>query len=384
MLYLDNLKAQIKADPKLQAIINPEGIAMQYRMDQLFEKLREVEYQKAAIENSAFKNSYSPKMTDDEIIDRLEKSGRFDAAEGLIFARQLEEIDPTRYEVIHKPLTKWKEVLPIRSFTPGTDRITYRLLDQTGHAELSSPANITDVPMADANAEEFSNRVYAWVLGYYYTAQELRRSAIAGVALPSEKIIAVERGYNRRLQTTMFLGDSRINLEGLINHTGVTNTQAALPASGSDRTWPGGDKTNDEIAFDVTDAVSRIRQRTYGEYGESDMTVALNQSRYDYLATTRMATGTDTTIMQFLLNNSASNGISNFVVIHDLTGQGTGSTELMIVYPKKNEVLEANVAENILWMPMEQKGLAFIFNSEMEFGGLTIRYEVAMEQVYGI
>lgn len=384
MEYLDTLMGQIRNDSRLMSIINPDGKLTSYRLDQLKEAFREVEYVKAGVENSAFKGQYRRDMTDEEIVQRMRDTGRFDANEGLVFARQLEEIDPTRYEVLHKPLTKWKEVLPVKTFTPGIDRITYRMIDQTGNAVLNVPGNITDIPMADANALEYSNKVYSWVLGYNYTAQELRRAAVAGVPLPSEKVIAVERGYARRLQTTMFLGDSRIDLEGLINHTGVTNTQAAAPASGSDRTWPGGDKTNDEIVADITDAVSRIRQRTYGEYGERGMIVALNQARYDFIATRRMASGTDTTIMQFILNNSVSNGIEKFVVIHDLTGQGTGTTQLMIVYPMENMVLEANVAEQILWMPMENRGLSFIFNSEMEFGGLTVRYAVAMEQVYGI
>jgi len=384
MQFLNETVDYIKSDIRLMRAINPDGKFETYRMDQLREALREVEYIKAEAENSAFKGQYRVDLTDDEIIKQMEESGRFDANEGLVFARQLEEIDPTRYEVIHKPLTKWKEVLPIKTFTPGTDRITYRLMDQTGNAVLSEPGNITDVPMADANASEFSNKIYAWVLGYFYTAQELRRAAVAGVPLPSEKVIAVERGYARRLQTTMFLGDSRIDLEGFINATGVTNTQAAAPASGSDRTWPGGDKTNDEVAKDVTDAVSRIRTRTFSEFGESGIIIALSEARFNYLATTRMASGTDTTIMQFILNNSASNGIAGFVIVHDLIGQGTGASEMLIAYPKENRVLEANVAENILWMPMENRGLSFIFSSEMEFGGVTIRYAIAMEQVYGI
>jgi len=382
--FLKETLDYIQSDRRLMRIVNPDGKLTPYRMDQLGEAFRRVEWEKAEMENSAYKGQYNKDLSDDQIIENMEKAGRFDANEGLVFARQLEEIDPTRYEVVHKPLTKWKEVLPVKTFTPGIDRITYRLMDQTGEAALSSPGNMTDVPMADANATEFSNGVFAWVLGYFYTAQELRRAAVAGVPLPSEKIIAVERGYAKRLQTTMFDGDTRIGLKGFINATGVTNTQAAAPASGSDRTWDGGDKTNDEVATDITVSASRIRARTFGEFGEANLTVALPQTEFDYIATTRMASGTDTTIMQFLLNNSASNGIARFVVVHDLVGEGTGSTQLMIIYPMENRVLEANVAEQILWMPMENRGTSFIFNSEMEFGGVTVRYAIAMDQTYGI
>ena len=384
MRYLNQLMTRIQSDPYLMDAINPDGKYPTQRMDNLKEALREVEYKKAAIEDKAFDGQYIRGVSDKEIMENVSKRQRMDANEGLIFARQLEEIDPTRYPVIHKPLDKWKEVLPIKTFTPGTDRITYRTIDHTGLAELNDPANITEMPMANAKGEEFSNKVYSWKLGYKYSAQELRRAAKAGVPLQSEDLIAVELGYARRLQTQMFLGNATLGLGGFINATGVTNTQAALPASGTDRTWGGPDKTNDEIAKDITVAASAIRTRTYSTFGVSGLTVALNQAKYDFIANERMASGTDTTIMQFILQNSESNGISNFVIIHDLTGQGTGSSELMIVYPKDNMVLEANVAENILWMPMETRGLEFIFNSEMEFGGVTMRYAVAIEQVYGI
>ncbi len=382
MEFVNQTMAQIESSPYLLKACGIEGVWATQRYDNLKESFRSLEYRKAEIEDSSWKNVYRKDLSDKEICDI--RATRMDANEGLVFARQLEEIDPTRYEVLHKPLDKWKEVLPVKTFTPGTDRITYRTIDHTGLAELNDPANITEMPMANALGAEYSNKVYSWKLGYKYTAQELRRAAKAGVPLGSEDLIAVELGYQRRLQTQMFLGNATLGLGGFINATGVTNTQAAAPAAGSSRVWGAGDKTNDEIMHDVVDAVSRIRARTYGAYGESGMTVALNQTKYDFLATERMASGTDTTIMQFILSNSATNGISNFVVIHDLTGQGTGASQLMIVYPKDNRVLEANVAEQILWMPLETRGLGFFFNSEMEFGGITMRYAVALEQVYGI
>lgn len=382
MEYLNTLMAQIKSNPALMHICNPEGLHMDYRLDQLEEHFRLIEYEKATIEDTSWKNVYHKDLSDDEIVKIREK--RTDASEGLVFARQLEEIDPQRYEVIHKPLDTWKEVLPIKTFTPGTDRITYRTIDHTGLAELTSPGNITNVPTANAKGQEFSNKVYSWTLGYNYTAQTLRRAAVSGVPLGSEDLIAVELGYARRLQTQMFLGNSALNLEGFINATGVTDTQAAAPGTGTSKVWGDGDKTNDEIMHDIVDAVSRIRSRTFGAYGKSGMTIALNQTKFDFIANERMASGTDTTIMQFILNNSKSNGISNFVVVFDLTGQGTGTSQMLIAYPKDNKVLEANVAESILWMPMETRGLSFQFSSEMEFGGVTMRYAVALEQVYGI
>lgn len=386
MQYLDILMHQIKSNPDVMSIIMQNATPKEesHRLDNIQEAFREVEYWKAGIENKGFKNAYRRDSSDEDIIKNLKSNPRFDANEGLIFARALEEIDPTRYEVIHRPLNEWKDLLPVRTFQPGTDRITYRQFDHIGEAILSAPGNITDVPMADAEATEYSNDVYSWATGYMYTAQELRRAAKAGLSLSMEKIMAVERAFQTKIQKTMMEGVSQIGLKGLINATGV-NTQAAAPGAGTDRTWIGGDKTNDEIIYDITGlGSSAIRTRTYGQYGVSGLYVGLSQERYDYIANTRMASGTDTTIMQFILNNRESNGIERFVIIRDLTDAGTSSSQLMIIYPKTNEVLEANIVESIQWMPMQTRGLSFVFNGEMEFGGVTIRYPVAMQQVYGI
>ena len=96
-----------------------------------------------------------------------------------------------------------------------------------------------------------------------------------------------------------------------------------------------------------------------------------------------MEAGTDTTIMQFVLQNDAF-GIERFEPIFEMAGIGTGSTDLALAYPMDAEVVEAQVAEQILWSPMEIKGRSFIFGSEMEFGGVVIRFPVAMQQRYGI
>lgn len=385
MSYLTRLRNQITSDPQAMHLINPDGKFMSYRMDQLFETLREIEWEKKAIIKANFKNQYRSDMSDTEILANMKTQGKMDADEGLIFARQLEEIDARRFKVVHKPLDVWKRVIPIKGFQPGIRTITYRVRDYSGLAELNSAANVTEIALADATAQEASNRVHAWNLGYSYTSQELRQAAVAGVPLQTDKVISVEIGYKERIQSVMFSGNVQLGLEGLFNHTGVTNTVVADGATATNITWTTTTtKTPSEIVKDITGMTSEIAVRSRGKYGNSNMVIALPIEQFRYLGDTRMETGTDTTIMQFILQNNQSNGISRFEPVFEMAGIGTGSTDLALAYPMDANVLEAQIAENILWSPMEIKGRAFIFGSEMEFGGVAVRYPLAMTQRYGI
>ena len=384
MSYLDRLMQDIKTNPQAMHVVNPDRMNTGYRLDQLRECLRAVEWEKKGVWKHSFKNQYRRDRSDDQILDVMEKAGRLDSDDGLVFARQLEEIDPRRFEVIKKPLDVWKRLLPTKGFTPGTDRITYRVRDFTGLAELNSPANVTEIAIADASAQEASNNVHAWNLGYNYTAQELRKAAMAGIALQTDKVIAVERGYQERLQTVMLTGNTQLGLEGLFNHTGVTNSVVADGATATDITWTASTtKTPSEIVDDIADMTSDIAVATRGRYGMSGMTIAVPIEQFKYLGTRRMEAGTDTTIMQFVLQNDAF-GIERFEPIFELAGIGTGSTDLALAYPMDAEVVEAQVAEQILWSPMEIRGRGFQFGSEMEFGGVVVRFPVAMQQRYGI
>lgn len=387
MSFLAETMQQVVESPAAMRIIHPDRDpeGMKYRMNNVKELFRQDCWEKKGIIKGNFKGKYDRKRTDHEILSTMRRQGRLDADDGLVFARQLEEIDPRRFEVIKKPLDIWKRILPIKTFTPGTDRITYRVRDFKAKAVLSSSANITETALADVTAEEASNRVYAWNLGYAYTAQELRKAAVAGLALQTDKIQSVEIGYRERIQEVMFTGFSQVGLEGVFNHTGVTNTQVSLGAGGADRTWTATtDKTPTEIVADITGMTSEVFTATRGRFGSAGMVIALPLEQFRYIGDTRMESGTDTTIMQFILQNNQSNGIERFEPVFELAGIGTGSTDLAVAYPMDNEVLEAQIAESIIWMPMEIKGRAFLFNSEMEFGGVVIRYPVAMTQRYGV
>jgi hypothetical protein len=388
MSYLSDTMEDIKSNRYMRTVLalDANDQFASFKLDQLENSLREIEWEKKAIWKNKFRGQFNRKLDDDTILANMEKATpKFDADDGLVFARQLEEIDPRLFEVIKTPLEQWKKLLPIKAFTPGLEKMTYTVRDLTGEAELSTPANRTQMAIADATAKQASNDVHVWNLGYEYTAAELRRAAYANVALSRDKIMSVERGYKSKIQKVMFSGQADINLEGIFNHTGVTNVEASAPATGSIKTWQEGtDKTPDEIASEIAGMATDIAVKTDGEWGFSGITVAMPIAQFKYIGTKRMEAGTDTTILQYLKQNSDANGISEFIPIAQMDDKGTGSTGLAIAYPKDANVLEAQIAESIIWLPMVFQGQVFTFGSQMEYGGVAVRYPMAMTQIYGV
>lgn len=277
MNNMDRILNQIRNDEYAREVIGGGQELNGKALDNLRESLREIEWYKAGMANPAFRDIYRRDMSDQEIYEEGKaRKIRMDADESLFFQRQLEEIDSRRFEVKYKPLDAWRQYLPIKSFTPGVKYITYRMYDTTGEAVISSPGAAGDVPMANAQGAEYSNKVIALKLGYFYTSQELRNAAFANVPLTTEQLRAVDRGYRQKLLKLVMTGDDDLGLEGFLNHTNVPNTAAAAAAAGANATeWDGADKTIDEIIVDIGSMATAIRTSTLEEFGQEGMMLGL-------------------------------------------------------------------------------------------------------------
>lgn len=393
---LDHTMAAIRADSHVYATFaatksEPE---IKYGMMRLREEFRRIHYNKLTAHNKVFSGLYQRADSVDAVnkneqfirtsVEKRIQEYRADADEGIFFARQLEEIDPRRFEIKYKPLGRWREVLPLKATPPGLDRITYRIEDVTGSVEPVTVGRSTTVPYVGISAEEFSNKVVIKTLGYKYSVTELHRAAFANVPLQDRYQRAVLRGYEKNLDKVMFTGDAQEGLEGLFNHTGVFNPQAAAPGTGSDTSWAGGDKTNDEILADVRGMVTQVSTQSQENYNSNNtrFILMLPRTPFDKLKD-RQATGTDTTIMDFILNNNY--GIAEIKILPELAGIGTGSTDLAVLMPQMDpEVAEAQVSDAILWSPVQFHDLDIRFPSIQYHGGVVVRYPIAMTQLFDV
>lgn len=368
---------------------------IKWGLNKLTDQLRRVEYMKlSAHAPQIYSGLYEPansikEMEENDarnagIIKRRIESLRADADDGTIFARQLEQIDPRRFEVKYRPLGMWRDIIPAVAVPTGLRKITYRVEDYRGEVEPVTVGRV-EVPYVGISTEEFSNNVVTKGLGYRYTVDELEAAAFANVPLPDRYQRTVMKSYERNQDLAAFEGDSEEGLEGIINHTGVSNLQAALPASGSSRTWAGGDKTTDEIIADIAGMPTKVATQSEENYNEDRTNFVLLLPRVPYNALKKpRASFSDKSIIDFILSNRKY-GIVDIKVKPQLSGQGTGSTDIAILMPQMDrEVIEFHVSDSILWQPAQFVGLDVRFPSRQRHGGVVVRYPIAMTQLYGI
>jgi len=399
MNILDKAVQEIRSDGNfMHHFLGNQGSAnATHGLNRLREEFRKIHYSKLTLHapevygglyqraDSISDVNQNEKFIAEAVKKRLTDLSRADADDGLIFQRQLERIDPRRFQVKYRPLGTWRQYLPIQAVEPGLERITYRIEDGTDEVEPVTVGRTGNIPYVSASTEEFYNKVVIKGLGYRYSVTELHRAAFAGVPLQDRYQRQVLRGYEKNLQKTMYNGDAAEDLEGLFNHTGVSNVLASVPGTGTDKTWAGADKTNDEKVADVRSMVTKVAVQSEENYNADNTQFILLLPRVPYDAlNVRMATGTDVTVLEFIIANKKY-GIADIQVVPELSGIGTGSTDLAFLMPvMDNEIVEAMVGEAILWQPMERKGLDIRFPSIQYHGGVVIRYPIAMTQLYGI
>lgn len=312
------------------------------------------------------------------------KIERIDADEGIFFEPQLTDFDPTRYRILKKVLGKWKTLIPVRAIPIGAAETKYTMWEHTGEAEDAGPGSMTGVPYVGVKNERFTNPIVTAEVGYQMTTDDQRKAAFSGEPLLDELLGAAQDVLAKRLDRIVWNGKANIAIEGVINHSGVPDIQAAAPAVGTDKSWSGVDKTNDEVFADMNNSISQVainsRENWTPENTVFNMIIdrATKQS-----LNRRMASGTDTTLIQFVRNN-VDVGIGRIEVIPDIAGSGPSSSNQALFYPMDEKVLRFRVNEEILWAPMQWEDLNMKFPGEIIHGGVEIIYPVAMIQMFDI
>jgi hypothetical protein len=355
----------------------------------LREAFREIEWAKKAIVEPSCKGLYRADKSDEQIYNEAQeikrsKIGKMDANDGLAFSRELSFIDPREFNVKHKPLGTWRDVLPIQTLPLGLEYVKYRVYDQTGEAILSDNKD-TSISYVDATAQEYTNKVLTHKSGYKLSFEDLRNAAFSGAPLEKQKIYAVSLAFEKSLQKSMFLGvftdgGASVGTNGFLNHPSVPNN----PSSGTFATL--GATSPDAVIAEIVGMPNRIMSDYDTAFGEGNYIICLPVAQYNYIYSTPRSINSDTSIAAWILQNYPM--IERFMRIPDLKGQGTvvesEATDLAICYQRDPMYLEAQVLDSIIWHPPQFDDLAIKFPAEMKYGGVAVRYPLSMTQLYGI
>lgn len=302
---------------------------------------------------------------------------------------QFYNIEQTIYQVKY-PSFDYASLVPVvTEGDPWSRGTLFRSMDSAGKAEFLS-GMAQDIPYASVSMSQYVKGYELAGIGYEWSLEEIKVAALEGRDLGSDKAIAARRIAEQFLWNSCFTGKSdgvtsEKGWTGVLNDPTVPATTAPATGTGSTTTWT--TKTSDQIQADFNNALTGIISTTI-ETEEAD-TVLLPTSRYNYIASTPRATGTDTTILAFLQNNN---------VFTQRTGQpltirgfraletaGAGSTKRMVAYRRAPDVLRFHLPMPHQFLPPFQKtSMTWEVAGIMRTGGAEIRLPFAMSYVDGI
>jgi hypothetical protein len=149
------------------------------------------------------------------------------------------------------------------------------------------------------------------------------------------------------------------------------------------RSWQNLAKVNDAVYSDFVAALSKIAVDSKENWTPEDtrFLVLMDRTSFDAL-NRRMASGTDTTLRNFVQNN---NNIQLGVLPNEfIAGSGPAGSNQALFYPFDPKVLRYRINNDIIWAPMQWQDLTMKFPGEIIHGSVEVIYPVAMLELYDI
>ena len=297
---------------------------------------------------------------------------RIDANESAILARQLEFVKRTVYEVKYPEMMSRRFVPASPEGVPaGADTISYDEFDQVGDAKII--ANFADdLPEVDTFKVRVTGQVHWIGARYRYSLQDLQRAAFSGVPLSVRKALAARRAIEKTIDTIIATGNSLANLPGFINNSNITPITVT-----SWDAWVTNDDADDMIKF-MTAGISAFFTQTMQTF-QCD-TVLLDPISYDILALKPRATGSDMTVLQFILETQRRR-VPGFDIFpwHKLQNAGAGGTiSRAIFYARNPEVLSVSIPQEYTELPPQAVDLAFRVPAYAKTAGVELHQPLAV------
>lgn len=289
--------------------------------------------------------------------------------DGLAFyISQLSNLESKIYETKYRNIV-YPEFVPIDTSDPEwVDEISYLSYDAVTMGKFIG-ANAKDLPQVAMNAKKSSIPVAYGGISYGYSLDELRKSAAMGMPIDTIQAQMSFRGYQEHCQRLAFQGDSARGMYGLFNNPNVS-------VDGSVVDWDDVATTNDMRVADMNGVLIEVWENSKEVHLPN--VFVIDSARWAYIAGTRMAAGTDTTILEFFAKNNlytARTGqpltIKNSL---ELATAGDGGIKRMMAYELTAENLV--MKQPMPWRPLPPQpvGLRIDVPCEYKSGGVEFRY----------
>jgi hypothetical protein len=285
---------------------------------------------------------------------------------------QLAHIEKTIWERKYTPII-YDELVPVSNEAGEWDKsVEVHYMDGITEGKFIG-SDGDDMPFARATTGRDLLPIKYAGIGYEYTLEELRQSAYLQMPLDARLGMQARRGYEEHVQRTCFLGDAARGLEGLLNHSVVGTAAAAT-------TWAVALSTSvDALLTLVNEPINAIITGTNGIEIPDRMLIPISQ--FNLLATTRLNTVSDQTVLEYIrLKNAATARTKIPLDIRPLP-QLTGKA---VVYSSSPEVMVMHIPLPLRFVAPQTVNLKVRIPGEYKLSGVEMRYPGAVIYRTGI
>jgi hypothetical protein len=296
-----------------------------------------------------------------------------DSNEAIFFERELDYVKAQTYDRRFPEFKAVNGLIPISTEAgEGAETITYQSYDEVGVAKII--ANYaSDLPVIDIKGKEVTNKVKGIGASYGYSKQDIRAARMAGKPLEARKAAAVRRADSRKVDDVAWIGDEEYGLVGLLNHPNVTKGTVAEVSSETE--WS--EKTPLEIYADMAAMISDTSTLTNGV--ERPNTLLMDTPYYEIVASTKLADGTDTTILEFFKKNYPEVTVDWVAQFGSYVGRVDGiSGDFMVSYYRDPSHLTLEIPLPFTQHPPEEVNLSYKVNCESRCGGTIVYYPLSV------
>lgn len=217
---------------------------------------------------------------------------------------------------------------------PWVETTTFRMMDGVGSEFELADDQTTNLSFVDVLSQEFTQRVYTFRKGYYFTEKEMARTVHLGQPIEEQKISNVRRLYAQTVNRLALFGNRRTGQPGFINHPAWLRVAAPFALnSGS---------TVSQLLATLNagpNAVLRASERTL-----TADTLLLPPTQYDWLTSqARLDATLEKTALKFFLENNPS--VRNIDWLSELQGAGPNGEDVAIFYRRSPDVVKARITD---------------------------------------
>ncbi|MGG3677495.1 encapsulin [Heyndrickxia faecalis] len=290
-------------------------------------------------------------------------------------AIDLEAIDNTLYEPKYEELTA-RQCFDVKNDVPaGAETYAYNVLTRSGVAKIIANA-ADDLPLVDVDLKREFIRIYTIAVGFTYTTQELRAAQLAGMPVDAMKAGVARRAAAEKENKIAWIGDTKYNIKGIVNTTGIQVENVAQGAKSSTK-WK--DKTSAEIVEDIRLLRKKVTVLP-GHANSANLCLCVPADQFEEL-NRRYSDYDARTIMEVIKSYQWFNMIHR---VPDLKGVGTAGTDAMLVMDCSPEVMQLIIPMDLTRLDPEWKYPKWTIPAEERIAGVVTRYPMGVARGDGI